>query len=62
MIDKVKANLEEYRKLAADKVSFLQQLRNTVTKTESEITLLNGAIQACEKLLTDKNDNSGKTK
>jgi hypothetical protein len=62
MVDKIQANLEEYRKLAADKVSFLQQLRNTVTKTESEITLLNGAIQACEKLLTDQNDTSGKTK
>lgn len=54
-------DLELYKKTLAEKVNFLQQLKNTIVKTESEINLLNGAIQACEKIIADTNGTDGKT-
>lgn len=46
MKDILIADLELYRKSVADKATFLQNLRATITKTEAEINMLNGAIQA----------------
>jgi flagellar biosynthesis chaperone FliJ len=54
-------DLETYKKTLAEKISFLQQLRNTITKTETEISMLNGAVQACEKIIADNNGTDGKT-
>jgi hypothetical protein len=61
MIDRVNADLDTYKKTLAEKVNFIQQLKNTITKTEAEINLLNGAIQACEKIIVDS-ENDGKIK
>lgn len=60
MKEKVIADLEVYKKSVGEKVNFMQQLKQTILKTEAEINLLNGAIQACEKLLENE-DGSGKT-
>lgn len=63
MIDIIRKELDDYRKAAAEKINFLQQLRNSVIKTEAEINMLNGAIQACEKLLeSDVTSDGRKTK
>jgi hypothetical protein len=61
MIDRVNADLDTYKKTLAEKVNFIQQLKNTIIKTEAEINLLNGAIQACEKIIVDS-ENDGKIK
>lgn len=60
MINNVMGDLEVYKKTLSEKINFLQQLKNTVVKTENEITLLNGAIQACEKIIADNNGTDGK--
>lgn len=57
MINNVNADLETYKKTLAEKTNFLQQLKNTSMKTEVEINLLNGAIQACEKIIADSETN-----
>lgn len=63
MIDIIRKELDDYRKAAGEKINFLQQLRNSVIKTEAEINMLNGAIQACEKLLeSDVTSDGRKTK
>jgi hypothetical protein len=54
------SDLEVYRKSVNEKSAFLQQLKQTIVKTEAEINMLNGAIQACEKLLENA-DAPGKT-
>ena len=54
------SDLEVYRKSVSEKANFLQQLKQTIVKTEAEINMLNGAIQACEKLLENE-DAPGKT-
>jgi hypothetical protein len=61
MIERVNADLDTYKKTLAEKVNFIQQLKNTIIKTEAEINLLNGAIQACEKIIVDS-ENDGKIK
>jgi hypothetical protein len=61
MIDRVNADLDTYKKTLAEKLNFIQQLKTTVVKTEAEINLLNGAIQACEKIIVDS-ENDGKIK
>jgi hypothetical protein len=61
MIDRVNADLDTYKKTLAEKINFIQQLKTTVVKTEAEINLLNGAIQACEKIIVDS-ENDGKIK
>jgi hypothetical protein len=60
MRDKLISDLELYRKSVGEKTNFLQQLRQTIVKTEAEINMLNGAVQACEKLL-ENTDAPGKT-
>jgi hypothetical protein len=59
MIERINADLDTYKKTLAEKVNFLQQLKNTILKTETEITMLNGAVQACEKIILDS-ENNGK--
>jgi hypothetical protein len=59
MIELINADLDTYKKTLTEKVNFMQQLKNTILKTEAEINLLNGAIQACEKIIVD-NENNGK--
>jgi hypothetical protein len=61
MQEKLKLDLETYKKSLVEKSSYLQQLKQAITRTDAEINMLNGAIQACEKLLEDKEDASGKT-
>lgn len=61
MMKSIHNDLETYKKTLAEKISFLQQLRNTITKTETEISMLNGAVQACEKIIADNNGTDGKT-
>jgi hypothetical protein len=61
MIERVNADLDTYKKTLAEKLNFIQQLKNTIIKTEAEINLLNGAIQACEKIIVDS-ENDGKIK
>lgn len=60
MIDIIRKELDEYKKAAGEKINFLQQLRSTVMKTEAEINMLNGAIQACEKLLESEDTSDGR--
>lgn len=60
MRDMLVSDLEVYRKSVNEKSAFLQQLKQTIVKTEAEINMLNGAIQACEKLL-ENTDAPGKT-
>lgn len=55
------SDLETYRKSVGEKINFLQQLKQTIVKTEAEINMLNGAIQACEKLLENAENATGKT-
>jgi hypothetical protein len=57
MIEHINADLDTYKKTLAEKVNFLQQLKNTILKTEAEINMLNGAIQACEKIILDSGNN-----
>ena len=59
MIELINADLDTYKKTLTEKVNFMQQLKNTILKTEAEINLLNGAIQACEKIIVDS-ENNGK--
>jgi hypothetical protein len=59
MIELINADLDTYKKTLTEKVNFMQQLKNTILKTEAEINLLNGAIQACEKIIADS-ENNGK--
>jgi hypothetical protein len=61
MIERVNADLDTYKKTLNEKINFIQQLKNTILKTEAEINLLNGAIQACEKIIVDS-ENDGKIK
>jgi hypothetical protein len=61
MQEKLKADLELYKKSLLEKNAYLQQLRQAIIKTEAEINMLNGATQACEKLLENTEDDSGKT-
>lgn len=62
MIDIIRKELDAYKKTAGEKMNYLQQLRTTLVKTEGEINMLNGAIQACEKLLeSDTTSDSRKT-
>jgi hypothetical protein len=61
MIERVNADLDTYKKTLSEKINFIQQLKNTIVKTEAEINLLNGAIQACEKIIVDS-ENDGKIK
>ena len=61
MQEKLKADLEVYTKSLAEKSAYLQQLKQAIVRTEAEINMLNGAKQACEKLLENKDDASGKT-
>lgn len=61
MHEKLKADLEVYRKSLTEKNVYLQQLKQAIIKTEAEINMLNGAAQACEKLLKDNEDAPGKT-
>jgi flagellar biosynthesis chaperone FliJ len=60
MKDMLISDLDVYRKSVSEKANFLQQLKQTIVKTEAEINMLNGAIQACEKLL-ENDDAAGKT-
>lgn len=55
MKERLMSDLELYKKSVSEKANFLQQLKQTVVKTEAEINMLNGAIQACEKLLENEN-------
>ena len=59
MIELINDDLDTYKKTLTEKVNFMQQLKNTILKTEAEINLLNGAIQACEKIILDS-ENNGK--
>jgi septal ring factor EnvC (AmiA/AmiB activator) len=59
MIEHINADLDTYKRTLAEKLNFLQQLKATIAKTETEINLLNGAIQACEKIIADS-ENNGK--
>lgn len=61
MLEKLKADLELYRKSLVEKTAYLQQLKQAISKTEAELNMLNGAAQACEKLLENKDDAPGKT-
>jgi hypothetical protein len=61
MKEKLISDLEVYKKSLAEKTVYMQNLRQAFTKTEAEINLLNGAIQACEKLLENDEDDFGKT-
>ena len=59
MIELINDDLDTYKKTLTEKVNFMQQLKNTILKTEAEINLLNGAIHACEKIIADS-ENNGK--
>lgn len=59
MIDIIKTEIDEYKRILASKINELQNVRNAGVKIEAEINMLNGAIQACEKLLSS--DGSRKT-
>ncbi len=61
MQEKLRIDFEIYKKSLAEKNAYLQQLRQAIVKTEAEINMLNGAAQACEKLLKDIEDAPGKT-
>jgi hypothetical protein len=61
MIDNVRGDLEVYKKTLTEKINFLHQLKNTISKTEVEVNILNGAIQACEKIIAENNGTIGKT-
>lgn len=57
MKEKLLADLDVYKKSLTEKNAYLQQLKQAFAKTEVEINMLSGAVQACEKLLDDgKND------
>lgn len=58
MKEVIKQEVDDYKRILASKINDLQNLRNGVLKVEAEINMLNGAIQACEKLLNS--DDSGK--
>lgn len=45
------SDIELYKKSLVEKTTYLQNLKQVTAKTEAEITMLNGALQACEKLL-----------
>ena len=47
----IQDDLELYKKSVVEKNAFLANLKQAFAKTEAEVTMLNGAIQACEKLL-----------
>ena len=57
MIDRVNADLDTYKKTLAEKINFIQQLKTTVVKNEAKIKLLNGANQACKKIIVDSENN-----
>lgn len=59
MKEVIKQEVDDYKRILASKINDLQNLRNGILKVEAEINMLNGAIQACEKLLNS--DDSGKT-
>lgn len=61
MKDLIKQNVDDYKRTLAEKINVLQQLRSNAMNVEAEINMLNGAIQACEKLLKS-DDDSRKTK
>jgi predicted nucleic acid-binding Zn-ribbon protein len=56
----IQDDLELYKKSVTEKNAFLVNLKQAFAKTESEVTMLTGAIQACEKLLENV-ENDGKT-
>jgi len=63
MIDVIKQEVDEYKRILASKLNDLQITRNNAMKLEAEVNMLNGAIQACEKLLLVQSENdSRKTK
>lgn len=55
----IQDDLELYKKSVVEKNAFLANLKQAFAKTEAEVTMLNGAIQACEKLLENV-ENDGK--
>ena len=55
----IQDDLELYRKSVTEKNAFLANLKQAFAKTEAEVTMLNGAIQAREKLLENV-ENDGK--
>lgn len=55
----IQDDLELYKKSVAEKNAFLVNLKQTFARTEAEVTMLTGAIQACEKLLENV-ENDGK--
>lgn len=58
MKEVIKQEVDEYKRILGLKINDLQTLRSNIVKVEAEINMLNGAIQACEKLLNS--DDSGK--
>jgi len=63
MIDVIKQEIDEYKRILASKLNDLNITRNNAVKLEAEVNMLNGAIQACEKLLLVQSENdSRKTK
>jgi hypothetical protein len=63
MIDVIKQEIDEYKRILASKLNDLQITRNNAVKLEAEVNMLNGAIQACDKLLLVQSENdSRKTK
>lgn len=56
LTEKIQNDLETYQKAIVEKRERLQQLRNAIAQAEAEINLYNGAIQQCERLLKNEEE------
>ena len=62
MQNTIRKEIDSYKQTLAEKIAYLQQIRTALAQTEAEINMLNGAIQACEKLLQSDDSDSRQTK
>ena len=58
----IRKEIDSYKQTLAEKIAYLQQIRTALAQTEGEINMLNGAIQACEKLLQSDDSAPRQTK